>query len=559
MTTIDETQSAESDGAIPPPPAPVRWWYLSLLQAVLVTAWSVFFYWLNRLPLQATDFWGHVAYGRWIHAQRVLPDADPFAPLLAANPLLDGAWLSQVVFAQAAARGGDEALSLLFATVVLASCLILARVFYLSSRSLFVAHLGVAVVCLLGWDRIATARPELFGMLCFSVLLWLLTGDRDEGQAQTPGDAATPRIRWEQWVGIPVLMMLWANLHESFVCGLFILACWFGGRLIDVACRGCSLRAILFDRMLRRRLWLLELGLVATCLNPYGVRLLLYVFWFADPAQRQQLIDWEPIELWGAGGRELLISLLVALFVFRRSRRRIPAADGLLLVVFSFALSGGLRMAWWYAAVFAVVVTPHVADLWQQWSAKLTGWMQTRSVPVPSFPGLSRLGLPAGRTWSYSAVALLLVWILFAVSPAGSTFVNGSPRPPEQLYGATTPWRLTQYLNEDPPQGPVFNPDEWGDWLTWKGPPGMWVFMTANMHLASSDVWIDYRIVRENRTGWSNVLDRYGVRTMVVDNRRQRTMRGYLAESPDWKIVYEDEAGTVFRRMERRPGRRNGG
>ena len=558
MTTIAETQPAATNAAIDPP-ASVRWWYLSLPQAVLVAVWGTLFYWLNRLPLQETDFWGHAAYGRWILAQRTLPDADPFAPLLAAHPLFDGAWLSQVIFAQAGYWGGDEALSLLFAAVVVVSCLILARVFYLSSRSLFIAHLGVAVVCLLGWSRIATARPELFGMLCFSVLLWLLAVQQDDEPAAAPGDGARWRIRWELWIGIPVLMMLWANLHESFVCGLFVLACWFGGRLIDTVCRGRSLRAVLSDRVLRRRLWLLELGLAAACLNPYGPRLLLYVLWLADPAQRQQLTDWEPIAIWGAGGRELLVSLLAALFVFRRSRRRIPAADGLLLVVFSLALAGGMRMAWWYAVVFAAVVTPHVADLCQQWTAALADWMRARGLSVPYPDGLSRFGLPTGRTWSYSAVALLLAWMLFALSPAGSTLVNGSPRPPEQLYSGTTPWRLTQYLNEDPPQGPVFNPDEWGDWLTWNGPPELWVFMTSNMHLASSDVWIDYRIVRENRTGWSNVLNRYGVRTMVIDNRRQRTMRGYLAESTDWRIVYEDEIGTVFRRVERRPGRRNSG
>ena len=37
------------------------------------------------------------------------------------------------------------------------------------------------------------------------------------------------------------------------------------------------------------------------------------------------------------------------------------------------------------------------------------------------------------------------------------------------------------------------------------------------------------------------ILDRYGVRTMVIDNHRQRTMRGYLAESADWQMVYDEK------------------
>jgi len=525
-----------------------RWWHLSASQAALIVLWSGFFFWLNRLPLQPTGFWSHAAYGRWILEQQALPVADPFAPLLAAKPLFDGAWLSQVILGKAAAWGGGEALSLLFAGSVLIACLILARVFYLQSRSALLAHAGVVLACVLGWDRITTARPEMFGMVCFSGLLWLLVRDRIDEGGETPNDETGRRIAWELWIGVPLLMMLWANLHDSFVCGLLILACWMGGRGLETAWRKRSLRAVLADRALRRRVWIGELALAATCLNPYGARLLWNALWFADYRQLEQLADWEPIELLGPGGRGLLICLLLAMLVFRHSRRPVPAADALWLAGFSFVFGNGMRMAWWWAAIFVVVMMPHFTDLWSR-------LLNTISRSLPSDVGnavRSVLGSWAVRRWSYSAVAVILAWILFAVSPAGSTFINQSPRPPERLYGATTPWRLSQYLREEPPRGPVFNPDFWGDWLAWDGPPGLWIFMTSNMHLASADVWTDYRIVRENRVGWNNVLARYGIRTVVVDNYRQRILRGYLSQSSDWQVVYEDELGTVFRREERK-------
>lgn len=163
----------------------------------------------------------------------------------------------------------------------------------------------------------------------------------------------------------------------------------------------------------------------------------------------------------------------------------------------------------------------------------------------------SWLGLPTGRTWSYSLVALGLLWIAFSVSPAGAWLGGQAPRLPAQLVSAETPWQLSEFLRDNPPSGQIFNPDWWGDWLTWDGPPGLRVFMTTRMHLAPRQVWIDYRIVRENRSGWDHVLQRYAVQTVVLDKQRQKTLTGYLRSSSDWRILYEDERGLVFGRVSR--------
>jgi hypothetical protein len=167
---------------------------------------------------------------------------------------------------------------------------------------------------------------------------------------------------------------------------------------------------------------------------------------------------------------------------------------------------------------------------------------------APQVSWETRLGLPEGRSGSYSLVALGLVWITLAVAPAGTWLLQQTPRPPAQLFSATTPWQLSAFLRENPPAGQVFNPDWWGDWLTWDGPPGLRVFMTSQMHLAPRAVWVDYRIVRENRAGWDHVLDRYVVQTVILDKQRQKTLIGYLRESTVWRILHEDDGGIVFGR-----------
>lgn len=530
------------------PPRP-RWWHLGPKHLLVAALWGIFFLWLNRLPLPPGELWGHASYGQWILANRAVPAEDPFMPLAAGMRVFDSAWLSQVIFAWVHSVGGAEALSFLFAAVVLAACSILARAFYLQSRSLFAAHLGVLVVLAVSSSRLLEAQPEIFGMLGLAVLLWLLVRDRAAKAAVAAGSVERHRSRWTLWLGIPLLMALWANLHGSFVCGLLVLVCWTVGVMAEAVWRQRALHGVAGDAAVRRWVWLSELAVAATCLNPYGIQLVLYNVWFADIRQLQELPAWEPLVLLQPGGRELVASLLAAIVVFRLSRKQWAVADVLLLAAFSFVFASGVRMAWWYAAVFGVVAVPHLADIGTRW-AKAISWPRAAASDAPQRP---RLGLARSCSLSYTVMALGVLWICLAFAPTWSALVRGQPRAPERLYGSTTPWKLTSYLREQPPKGQVFHPHWWGDWLIWDGPPRLRPLLTTNLHLAPPKVWTEYRIIWETRAGWDNVMQRYGVQTVVLDRHRQKTLQRYLQQSDDWQVLYEDDAGLVFGRTEGKP------
>jgi hypothetical protein len=541
--------------ASPPPPSqassnPPRPWQLAPRHLLVAAFWGGFFCWLSRLPLPSGEFWGQLAYGQWILVNQALPAEDPFSPLVAGRPLFDTAWLSQVFFAAVADWGGLEALSALCAATVLAAYAILARAFYLQTRNLLVAHGGVLLVALVSSSRIAEVQMDSFGMLCLATLLWLLVRDRAASSDPAVGDWRAGRQRWFLWFGIPVLLALWANLHDSFLWGLLVLVIWFVGAAVEAAWRQRSLVGVVGDPAVRRRLWLCELAVIAACLNPYGMSLLLYLVRFADYRQLTDLPAWEPLVLLQPGGRELLVSLLVAIVVLRFSRRKLLVTDVLLLAAFSFVFGSGVRMAWWYAAVFGWVVIPHLADITARW------WnlLPRRLGGHASESSRSWFRLAGGHKTSYTVIALGLCWICFALSPAWDSWIRGRPRSPERLYGSGTPWKLTQYLRENPPRGQVFHPHWWGDWLIWDGPPGLRPFLrTTNLHLAPLKVWIDYRIIRETRAGWADVLARYGTRIVVLDRQRQTTLQRYLRGSAEWDLRYEDESSVVFGLVEGKP------
>jgi phytoene dehydrogenase-like protein len=116
------------------------------------------------------------------------------------------------------------------------------------------------------------------------------------------------------------------------------------------------------------------------------------------------------------------------------------------------------------------------------------------------------------------------------------------------IHSRATPHGATQYLLENKPEGLVFGPQWWGDWLAWSGPPELQVFMTTNLHLAPNRVWRDYLRVARGQAGWEQALDRYAVSTLILHKELQPGLEREVRRSANWRIAYEDELAVIAHR-----------
>ncbi len=547
-TTTATCEPAAADSLVLTPKLDQRWapgpWH-----ALLVAICCVFFLVLDYLPLRSSELWGNIAYGEWILEHGKLPTEDPFMALAEGMRVVDSEWLTQILFALVARTGRQDALCDLFAVTVTLTFLLLGWTYYRQTGLLLAAAVGAIVVLLIAWSQLTTLRPGVMGGLCFAGLLWLIVSSHDS-PAVRASEAVPPRDRWplRLWIGVPVLLALWANLHRSFICGLAVLGCYFLGHVIEVAWRTRSVRGIYSDRVVRRWLFLSELGVVATLVTPYGIDLWLELFWFADRRNLRDIVDWQPLSMLSTGGCEFALSIAVLMVVLRHSRCRVPVAHGLLLAGFAAAAVAERHMLVGYASVFGLVLTPHLAELWARFSA----WRAERSQqPTVTELAANDGDLPPGRSWKLLLVCGLLVWIAFALSGLSRPLLGGKSRTPEQLYGNSVPLGVTKYLRENPPNGQVFSSHLWGDWLVADGPPDLKPFITSQIQYAPRQVWQDYRRVTYAQADWEGVLNRYRLNTLVVDKERQPTLVGLLRTVEDWSSRYEDEQAMVVARVRR--------
>lgn len=475
-------------------------------------------FWLESFqPLHHTDLWGHLAYGKLIGETHALPATEPFMPLAAGVPLVDTAWLSQLTAYRALAQWGLPAVQFLHAFLITACFGLLAWNFFARSQSFFISVIGLAAFAALNWQQFLVVRPQLAGLLCFVTLVALLTARR-----------------WHaaNWMLVPLLFTLWANLHGSFIVGLGLLGCGVAGRAIDVWRRTRRFKTVLHDAALRRLFLLTQLGIAACLLNPYGWTLFYDVLTFSKNPNLADLIEWDPLQIRTKQGQVAAVIALALVFAYRLSPRRISAAEVLAHMLFGGAALWTSRMLTWWSPLATCALVWHVHAAWVNKRGRV-------SMPVRR-----------ERTGLASVVAVGVAWFFFAFTPFGLTLLHGRQTENKYSVASTTPLGAIEYLKKNPPKGQIFNTYEWGDYLVWAGPPGLKVFVTSQAHIVPREVWRHYMAVIHVTSEWDDILDRYGVNAVVIDKEERGALIGRLKDDDRWKRVYEDELAVIYTRKQ---------
>lgn len=520
----------------------------------VVAIFAVVFLYFNYLPLWHTDLWGHVAQGRWILDNGKLPSQDPFQPLAAGVPLLDYAWLSQILFAKIYELWGAEGLQNFFSLVVIASGLLLTRTYFLSSGRLDVAILGwLLSTFVIGWSRHSIMRPEVLAVFLFVCLLYLIASLQKQCPAWTLAEKQPEQgVPWQMYLGIPLLFALWANLHGSFPCGIILLACFGLARVIEVLWYHRSFGELWKDLWVRR--WMLwgQLALLALLLNPYGIDAILFSLRFSGRENLDTILEWQPLSFASFAGVCLVLSWVILGVVAWNSRRRWHVAEIVLIVVFMLLVFPRIRMLTWYPPVLLFALMRHITDMAKGWFPQRE---QSTVEPPPDSATDSEEESPlaALRPYRNAIMCAGILWIAFALSSPGNLLLGGQPREEELCYSRFTPLEVTEYLRQHPPQGQIYNPQVWGDWLVWAGPEDLQVMATTNIHLTPPRVWRDYLGISGGLPGWNRTLHRYAVELVIVDPETMPRLAEVIRHHDDWELVFEAESpfgGAIYRRAD---------
>ncbi len=470
----------------------------------------------------------HIRTGQWILAHHAVPYRDLFSYSKPNSVWYAWEWLADVIFASLNRVGGLAAVSL-FAVLLLAA--IFTLLFRLARRKSN-ALVAVAVTVLaVGASSIHwLARPHLFTLL-FTVVFLNALYHVKEGRTRVAG------IPW--LVLLPVLTVLWTNLHGGFPVGVLMIAVFGVAELLQILLAAQNEgRAAGLGRA--KKYFLSALAcLAASLLNPYTYHLHAHVLrYLRDPYQAEHIMEFlsvsfhHPIAIFFetmlAGG------VLAAAWYARQG----SFVEPLLLLLWAHAALLAARNI----PIFMIVAAPMVAaaaaaGLQYLPTAPVAAWLQRAAARFNRVVRETSETDAIGR-WHLASVAgvALVVALLYAPHPPKRFRAEFDP----QRYPANAVSALGRY-----PAARVFTFDQWGDYLIYRLYPRSRVFVDGRSDFYGDDFETKLLAVLNVNYGWDQTLARFGVDTVLMPPDSPLT--GALKESNRWRVVYDDGVALLFR------------
>lgn len=482
-------------------------------------------------PLPLLDFWWHLKMGEIIVGTKSIPRTDIFSFTAAGQPFIAQNWLTEVLYYLVYRLGGFALLICFNVALLVAAFLPVYKLCREASARLWIAVLSG---CVVAFGMYGNMRPQVVSFVLFSTFLWILHDFRDRGK-----DRLWP---------LPVLMLLWVNLHGAFVVGLGLILLFLAAESLRSVARPAA-EGTLSTRRLGKLALILALCLVATLLNPEGYGIYSYIQTVMnDPSSRQFVIEWQPPRVDTLQGALLFFfPFFLTTVVLICSRLRPNLTD--LALFMGFAVFGltSTRNAIWFVLVNGPLLAGYLGNI--DWSPAEEVWIQLRSrvgLPVAARHGVRRARSIPSLNLLIAAAGLLII-VLF--SPwIQSRYYNTS------LVDAKTPVRAVDYLEAHAIEGFIFHPQIYGDYLIWRLWPNQRSFFDGRVHLFGEDLVSTYQQVFRD-SHWEDILAKFKITYLLLDKdgdvkRGSQRIIDTARSSPAWRLIYEDRLSVIFAREE---------
>ena len=481
-----------------------------------------------RTLLGDGDTGWHIRAGEWIIANGKVPSVDFFSYSRPGEPWFAWEWLADIVLAGLNAAGGLRAVAL-FGIVILAVTITL--LFHLVRRkSNVVVAIMVTIVASAASSIHWLARPHLFTLL-FLVLFYGALERVREGRTRIAG---IPYL-----VLLPVVTVLWTNLHGGFIAGIVMVGAYGMGELLQLVFS--ERRPGRRDARRRAYEYLLCAAacLAASLINPYFYHLHVHMAaYLRNPWNGQHIMEFFSPSFHHPNALFLEAMLVLAAAAAYSASAKGRFIEPLLICVWAH----GALLAARNIPIFMIVAAPPVAALIHEWLMaapewRVAGWLRS---------AVARFNRLASETGETEAVGR---WHLTSI--AGVVVVAAlmwAPNPPKNFRAEFDPDRYpaaaVDKLRHDR-EARIFTNDEWGDYLIWKLYPTHKVFIDGRSDFYGNAFEEKFADVLNVKHGWAATLDQFGVDTILMPP--DAPLSGALKESARWRVVYDDGIAVVFR------------
>jgi len=485
--------------------------FLSLSYRLLWVLWFVFFLFLSLSKIRCYDIWWHLATGRYILNNFTIPRVDPFSYTHSGAPWIDSMWLFQTIVYGIYSVSG-------YCGLLFLKALILFLAFWQLRSLLKTITQDKALILAIMWSVLLAAsfrftiRPHIAGYLLF-VLCWYCLIRLDS------------ELSWKNIILIFLCLVVWVNTHGSFVLGVFLIGVYCLYRLSPFLKE--EIKTLWQHDEFRKIVFLACFTLIATTINPYGVKLLHFVLFSHSGESKEALkhiqewysvspgfffvFSWDKtlffkILFWSSFG-------LMFLPIFKGELRHC------LWIFYVGGLTYLVLQHYRFAGFFAFGVAPLIALFYEKWYRELQGFAR------------------------FIINSTLFLAIIFAGQTYGSAIFN--PRWSGCVRWELYPKALAEFVKVKHLPQPIFNTYGWGGFLIWELYPEYKVFIDGRTPTVYSTdfYWIFRKAENGNKSVIEYLMKQYQIKTAITGSSK---LCRVLRRKFGFRVVGFDDRGYLL-------------
>ena len=476
---------------------------------IIIIALLLVFVILTRTPVDA-DQWWHLRAGEEMVMQGEILLEDIFSYTRYGADWVNAFWLSDILIYLIFKAGGYFALAGFVSLIAVVTFSIAIK----QTRAPAFLRAILLILAALTAAPIWTPRPQLFSFFLLALLdYWLSTIKKSK--------------KTQSWFLIP-FFALWANLHGGYIWGILLLIAFLVGEILN-NWLGDEKKKTLPTSTLKQLFFYTILALFAVLLNPSGFELWRLPFHTLDVSLSIQ--EWHSPNFHEISFHPMLWMFFLFILALGNSAKKIDYVDLLKVLGFAYLTFISQRNVAPFAIILLPVLSYHLAYTWDNWMNSRVGILVRRYQRSSQSQQL-----PLKLTRFINGLLVFLI----SVAALGNLYILTRPAKVAENY----PVVAIEWINENQPEGAIFNSYNWGGYLIWnlREYP---VFIDGRADLYGDELIGQWKQVTNGGEAAQQILDKWDVNLIILEPTW--TIVNELSEH-GWELLYEDEMSVVYGR-----------
>jgi len=480
------------------------------------------------------DFFWHLATGRYIVQNQVVPNTDIFGYATAGVEWIPFEWGWDVITYGLYNIGGYNAI-LLFRSIIFS---LIFFIYYLLLKKFkvnsVISYILFFILLIAIMDRLSP-RPHILTYLFFVILLYIITSFK-----------YIDREKYFKWLYfLPLIFLIWGNVHMGVLAGGLLLFIYTVSEvLIFLYPQRFSSPEIkpLTREQIQRLLLISVASALVLLINPHGLQTYLYAYGHTKMKLLETINEWRnPF----SGGMDFgfivtfyKILLFSGIIILIYSIKKKDIFFALTYIGFAIYSVRAIRLTVDYEIIIIFFLAVSINYYFQKWAN--TG------------KGNNILQFFLYNNGVKAVLIALFVYITFNIPNEGVyQWLKYYRIPGFGVNSDFIPVQLFDFMKEANISGKPFNHFGTGGYLVWNFPNEKNFIDSRNLNDA---IFNEYNTIMVKGRGFEKKLDDYGVDYVVFLDpdliRRPKDLQtnivSYVSRNPGWKLVFWDDKSFLF-------------